>query len=281
MSLFGFFKPAEKFARRFKPLRDTVYDADAMFSGSAMSADLEALRPLAEAVGQESVELADLLWLEFVVFSKRQMADAALPLGLRALAIRKARGAMLPNELQEQHYTIGQTALQAEDYDTAIAHLRQSADWSAHESITLLPEQKLGIREEIGYALHEAGRFDEALAHNKILLADAMKAFGSDTDQRLSGVINNMAQNAYELGDLALAETCLNQRLALGQALQDQDIILDTLFQQGVLAHENWDSARARALFEQRLEIARASGDEDLTESAQATLDELDERGRA
>eukprot|EP01030_Chromulinospumella_sphaerica_P024437 gene24437-24516_t len=62
-----------------------------------MSADLEALRPLAEAVGQESAELADVLWLEFVVFSKRQMADAALPLGLRALAIRKARGAMLPH----------------------------------------------------------------------------------------------------------------------------------------------------------------------------------------
>jgi tetratricopeptide (TPR) repeat protein len=279
MALFGFATTAaEKFARRFTPLRDTVHDADAMFSGSAMSADLEALLPLAERAGAESAELADLLWLQFVVFAKRQRHDEGLPLGLRALAIRTARGGLSPTDRYAQHYAIGRSAVEAEEYDTAIAQLQQAADWSAHESSTLSAEQKFGIREEMGYALHEASRFAEALAHNRQLLADAQAAFGSATDQRLSGVINNLAQNAYELGDHAQAQTWLQQRLALGQALQDQDIILDTLFQQGVLAHEGGDSALARTLLEQRIAIARASGDQDLLEEAQATLDELDER---
>lgn len=280
MALFGLLpSPAEKFARRFTPLRDTVYDAEAMFSGSAMSQDLEALLPLAEKVGPESSELADLLWLQFVVYGKRQRDSEGLPLGLRALAIRSARGSLTPTDRYEQHYALGKSALQAEEYDTAVNHLQQAVEWSSHANANanarLSLEQKLGIREETGYALHEAGRYAEALAHNQQLLADAQIAFGTATDERLSGVINNLAQNAYELDDPLQANTYLQQRLTLGQALQDNDIILDTLFQQGVLAHEAGDETLARSLFEERIAIARATGDEDLLEDAQDRLDEL------
>ncbi len=270
--------PAEQFAQRFNPLRDTVYDASAMFSGSAMSADLASLRPLAESLGSESSQLAQLLWLQFIVYSKRQMDDEGLPLGLRALAIRTALSDLTPSDRYEQHYAIGESALQSEEYDTAIEHLRQSAHWADHEGASLSAEQKLGIREEIGYALHEAGRFGEALSHNQRLLADARMAFDSETDARLSGLINNLAQNAYELGDPTQARHYLQQRLALGQALKDDGIVLDTLFQQGVLAHETGDSALARTLFQQRVAMAYASGDGDLLEETQATLAELTER---
>lgn len=270
--------PAQQFAQRFNPLRDTVYDEGAMFSGSAMSADLAALRPLAEGLGAESPELAELLWLQFVVYSKRQMDDEGLPLGLRALAIRAALGQLTPTDRYQQHYAIGESALQSEEYDTAIEHLRQSAQWADQDGAVLSPEQKLGIREEIGYALHEAGRFAEALAHNQQLLSDAQSAFGSDKDVRLSGLINNLAQNAYELGDHTQARQYLAQRLALGQALHDDGIVLDTLFQQGVLAHEGGDSALARSLFQQRVAIAHASGDDDLLAETEATLAELTER---
>ena len=110
------------------------------------------------------------------------------------------------------------------------------------------------------------------------MLADARQVFGSDTDQRLAGLVNNLAQNAYELGDPTQAQHYLQQRLALGQALKDDGIVLDTLFQQGVLAHETGDSALAHSLLQQRVAIARASGDEDLLEEAEATLAELSER---
>lgn len=278
MALFTFGSPAQRFAKKFNPLRDTVYDAGGMFSGSRMSADLEALLPLAEAVGADSAEMADLLWLQFVVFRKRQLHTEGLPLGLRALAIRDASGGLTTTERYEQHYALGESALEAEDYDSAVEHLRHSAHWAAHEGVALSTDQKLGMREEIGYALHEAGRFAEALAHNQQLLADARSAFGSDTDVRLSGLINNLAQNAYELDDTAQAQHYLQQRLALGQALKDDDIVLDTLFQQGVLAHEAGQPGEARALFQQRVDIARAKGDEDLLEDALATLAEFEER---
>lgn len=274
----AFTDSAQEFARRFNQLLDTVYDADAMFSGSAMSADLAALRPLAESLGAESPELAQLLWLQFVVYSKRQMDDEGLPLGLRALAIRSVLGDLTTAERCQKHYAIGESALQSEEYDTAIEHLRQSAHWADQEGATLSADQKLGIREEIGYALHEASRFAEALAHNQQLLADAQRVFGSDTDQRLAGLVNNLAQNAYELGEHAQAQGYLQQRLVLGQALKDDGIVLDTLFQQGVLAHETGDSALARSLLTQRVAIARASGDQDLLDEAEATLAELAER---
>lgn len=278
MAFFPFTSPAQRFAKKFNPLRDTVYDAGGMFSGSRMSADLAALEPLAEALGAGSAEMADWLWLQFVVFRKRQQHAEGLPLGLRALAIRAARGGHTPTERYEQHYALGESALEAEDYDSAVEHLQQSAHWAAHEGATLGTEQKLGIREEIGYALHEAGRFAEALAHNRQLLADAQSAFGSGTDKRLSGLINNLAQNAYELGEQAQALAWLQQRLALGQALQDTDVVLDTLFQLGVLAHEAGQPAEARALFQQRVDIARAQDDEDLLDDALATLAEFEER---
>lgn len=278
MAFFSFGTPAKRFAKKFNRLRSTVYDASSMFSGSRMSADLAALQPLAEAVGADSDEMADLLWLQFVVFHKRQQDSEGLPLGLRALAMRAAKGGLTPTERYEQHYALGESALEAEDYDTAIEHLQQSAHWAAHEGATLGTEQKLGIREEIGYALHEAGRFAEALAHNRQLLTDAQAAFGFGTDKRLSGVINNLAQNAYELGKHAEAKTWLQQRLALGKALEDTDIVLDALFQLGVLAHETRRTAEARAFFQQRVDIARAKDDEYLLESAQATLAEFEER---
>lgn len=280
MAFFSFGTPAKRFAKKFNRLRRTVYDAKSMFSGSRMSADLAALQPLAEAVGADSDEMADLLWLQFVVFHKRQQDTEGLPLGLRALAMRAAKGGLTPTERYEQHYAIGESALEAKDYDTAIEHLQQSAHWAAHEGVTMSTEQKLGMREEIGYALHEAGRFAEALAHNRQLLADAQAAFGFGSDRRMSGVINNLAQNAYKLGKHAEATTWLQQRLALGQALEDTDIVLDALFQLGVIAHEKRRTAEARAFFQQRVDIARAQDDEYLLEGALATLAEFEERNQ-
>jgi hypothetical protein len=60
--------------------------------------------------------------------------------------------------------------------------------------------------------------------------------------------------------------------------LQDSDIELDTLFQLGVLAHEAGQPTEARALFQQRVDIARAKDDEDLLDDALATLAEFEER---
>jgi tetratricopeptide (TPR) repeat protein len=278
MAFFSFGTPAQRFAKKFNRLRGTVYDASGTFKGPRMSAGLTALQPLAEAVGADSDEMADLLWLQFVVFRKRQQDTEGLPLGLRALAMRAAKSKLTPNERYEQHYAIGESALEAKEYDTAVEHLQQSAHWAAHEGVALSVEQKLAMREEIGYALHEAGRFAEALAHNRQLLTDAQAAFGFGTDKRMSGVINNLAQNALELGKHAEAKTWLQQRLALGKALEDTDIVLDVLFQLGVLAHKTRRTPEARAFFQQRVDIARAKDDEYLLESAVATLAEFEAR---
>ena len=78
----------------------------------------------------------------------------------------------------------------------------------------------------------------------------------------------------------AEATTWLQQRLALGQALEDADIVFDTLFQLGVIAHEKRRPTEARAFFQQRVDIARAQDDEYLLEGALATLAEFEERNQ-
>lgn len=278
--LFRFSQSAQlRFDERFVPLQRTVFDANAVFSGSIMSADLQALRPLALRIGETSRAMGDLLWLEFLVLHKREQDSVGLPLGLRALEILDKHGTPSVKESFERHYTIGQSALAAEDYSTAIAHLRQAATQAELPDGPLLdPSQRLSIQEDIGFALHEDGLAAEALTLNRNLLAAAQTEFGPGPDARLAGVLNNLAQNAYVLGDTSTAQTYLKQRLRLGLALHNDDISDNTLFQLGVLAHEAGDNAQAREYFEHRIALARASDDEDRLEIALNTQAEFEQR---
>jgi tetratricopeptide (TPR) repeat protein len=267
-----------RFQERFAPLRNTVLDADAVFSGSAMSDNLRALHPLALQVGPTSRAMGDLLWLEFVVLNKRQMASEALPLGLRALEILDRHDPSVQDSF-DRHYALGQSATAADEHATAILHLRRAAsDADEPDGPPLNPSQRLGLQEDIAFSLHEEGRFEEALALNMTLLADARAAFGPGPDARLAGVLSNIAQNAYELGDMLTARNHLEQRLELGLSLLLEDITDDTLFQLCVLSHEAGDNTQAQEHVEHLMALAQASQDDDRIERARHVVAEFEQR---
>lgn len=266
------------FRQAFEPLRATVYAEGTTFSGSQMSADLQALEPLAQRIGPESAEMAELLWLQCEVWRRRGgFTHEALQAGSRSLALDLAASRLDPAEQLMRHYWLGSVAEEAEDWTAALHHLQaaqtlidaghaQPGQWGT--------AQKLGVRERMGYVLHESGHYAEALAHNQRLLQDAQTALGA-SNPAFHNVLNNLAQNAYELKDFALAAQYLQERLRIAQTAQDTATAFDSLFQLGVLTAEQGRFEQARHFFEQRLALADTAGDASMRQQALQDLQHL------
>ena len=264
------------FRQAFDPLRATVYAEGTFFSGSQMSADLQALEPLAQRIGPASAEMAELRWLQCEVWRRRGgFEEEALQAGQQALAIDLATGGLEPAEQLMRHYRLGVIAEDSANWNIALHHLNAThALLQASHANTWTPTQQLCLRERIGYALHEAGHYAEALAHNQQLLQDAKQTAELDA-YALRTLLNNLAQNAYELKDTHLAAQYLQERLRIVQAAQDTELACDSLFQLGVLACEQGQFEQAHQFFEQRLALAETANDDALRQQAQQDLQRL------
>jgi tetratricopeptide (TPR) repeat protein len=135
----------------------------------------------------------------------------------------------------------------------------------------------LETRRKRGYLLHELGRHEEARSFNRRLLADAEAQLGHD-DAWLPPLLVNLAQNSYELEDLADAEACLCRTLDIGNRHHDSWAIDQALFQLGVLSHEQGRDDVARCYFEQRQEHAQSTGNKRLIAAAEESLAEWKQR---
>ena len=144
---------------------------------------------------------------------------------------------LAPATQLERLYWLGVTAEAAGQWETALTHLRaaqQLIEAGQGRPDVWTPSRKLGLRERIGYALHEAGHYIQALTHNQQLLQDARQTLGAD-NPHLRSVLNNLAQNAYDLRDLPQAEQWLHERLRVASlphnAAAEAGTAFDTLFQ--------------------------------------------------
>ncbi len=271
--------PHSTFAERFTPLRTTLLDPEGIFSGSQMHTDLTALIPLAQARGENSVELAQLYAALALLQGKRDKWEDQRSYGLKALAIQEHNPALAPDEVLALHYSLSMGAAELELTEQVIEHLRAA--------IALIPQdhsldvrQQFGLRQELGFWLHMNGDYAAALAHNQQLLADAEATFGAD-EAELTGMLTNLAQNAYELKNMAQSEAYLQRVVSLSRQHDKLDIELDGLFQLGVLAHEQGDNAQALRYFQQRVELARTADDDYLLERAEEDLAEFHQRAKA
>ena len=136
--------------------------------------------------------------------------------------------------------------------------------------------QMLGVYEDEGYILHEQGKFREAQQVNARLLPFArerLKALGMP--ERLRGVLANIAQNSYSLGELAQAQTYLQERLQIAITASDDATIYDCYFQLMVLAHEQNQADKARdwlSLYQQRAEKQKDTAQLERVKALQAQL---------
>ena len=209
-----------------------------------------------------------------LVQAKREDYEDALEMGTKSLEIQ-VRTAPLPGAFLLRHLMV--TSAEALHLnEEAVGHLKLLIPLADHEP-SLSSRQRLGLKQHLGYLLHELERFDEACEVNLAMLEEAERLMG-DGDAALTGVLANLAQNHYSLGMPDEAEAFLRRRLALADAHGKADIAIDSVFQLAVLAFEAHRFAASRQLFEERLARARKTGDAALIEGAELDLAEHEQR---
>lgn len=265
----------QTFAERFKALDDIVGDEEAMFSGSQMSDDIAKLIPLAQEIGEESEEMADILFLDAQVWRKRGEHELAYGAGSVSMRINTQLDRLKLADICNRSYFLGEDAVQIEDYESAVLQF-ELANRIVEEGVSELdPAQSVLVRSRYGFALHETGQFEDAIALNTQLITYIKKADNATDEDGIAllQVYNNLAQNYYEIGDFDNAKASLKERLALAQHHKDDAFIVDSFFQLGVISHEQNQPDQAEHYLTNMLNAATESGDEEQIELAQGYMD--------
>ncbi|WP_370682299.1 hypothetical protein [Comamonas sp. GB3 AK4-5] len=286
------------FEAGFAPLYGTVFTEGGNFSGSAMSAKLQALEPLLQRPGTAARDVFRLYYTQASVYGRRGMPEQA------AQAARAALAAM-PKASSEPQLAYAQFFLRyssirwladSQQFDAAlqlvhafqaeyplprIARLPAAMRWDPRSTPAQALDypsqlQLLGIYEDEGYVLHEQGKYREAQQANARLLVVArerLQALGMP--ERLRGVLTNLAQNCYELGELEQAGRYLQERLNIALRAQGHATVYDSYFQLMVLSHEQGQSSQARRWLQAYEQHALSQKDSEQQARAKALQAEL------
>ena len=291
---------ATGFEARFAPLYATVFTEGASFSGKAMSADLQALEPLVKKSGVAASDVFRLFYTEASVYGRRGMPAEAAQAAQAALV---AMPQVSDPQWAYAHFFLRYSSIRwladSEQYEAALKLVRSFQSQYPLPQIERLPVemrwddshpipqardfpsqlQILGVYEDEGYVLHEQGKYREARLANERLLPvsrQRLKALGKM--ERMRGLLTNIAQNCYELGEFDQARTYLQERLQIALNVQDHTTVYDCYFQLMVLAHEQKQAEQARQWLTRYEQYALAQNDSQQQARAKELLAELGQR---
>ena len=291
---------ATGFEARFAPLYATVFTEGASFSGKAMSADLQALEPLVKKSGVAASDVFRLFYTEASVYGRRGMPAEAAQAAQAALV---AMPQVSDPQWAYAHFFLRYSSIRwladSEQYEAALKLVRSFQSQYPLPQIERLPVemrwddshpipqardfpsqlQILGVYEDEGYVLHEQGKYREARLANERLLPvsrQRLKALGKM--ERMRGLLTNIAQNCYELGEFDQARTYLQERLQIALNVQDHTTVYDCYFQLMVLAHEQKQIQQARQWLTRYEQYALAQNDSQQQARAKELLAELGQR---
>lgn len=265
---------------RLSALRSTLHDAGATFSAAWMLEQLHELEPgLTQASPVTRCQWHTSLQL---LHSKRGDWDALVEHGEAALALDESTSCLSPYERVHVLDMLQKTYTEQGETERAIATVRMAMDAAPAAGLSI--SQRLGMQQQLGYLLHEAGQVRQALEQNLKTRDEGIAYFG-DSDPRLVPLLINIAQNHYELGDRLATRAVLDATLRLIKRSPASDyladnpqFLVDILFQLGVLCFEDGRSDEAQQFFLESLTAARRSGDAYLIEQAEERVQELQKR---
>jgi tetratricopeptide (TPR) repeat protein len=261
--------------RQVATLKVLVYDPAARFSASVILAQLRDLAMFAKARTDSAADLRDATLMIANIekkVGKDTDARAAYEQGLTI----DATPPLSAHRAAVDHWHLAELLSDAKEYPASAKHYRIATE-RAEGVPTLTEDQRLGIRQQLGFVLHEANRFSEALETNLPLLSDGEKLHGRDSDL-LRGLITNIAQNLHALGRKAEAEPYLVRAIALAKASGKVWNEQNLLFQRGVLAFELGRSDDARRLMRERIDLVVKNNRKDLIESAREDFAILEDK---
>jgi tetratricopeptide (TPR) repeat protein len=259
---------------RVEAMRAKVYDRNAVFSRSQVLSELYALAKDAEA-RKISDAHRDTLLMIGLVESKGGDAKAVIMALEQALEI-KGTTPLSSERLARSHHLLAEHLQIREAYAAAAIHYRQAMRHMA-DTPAFNEDQRLGTGQELGYVLHEAKNYQEALDNNLQVLTGGERIHGA-TNPLLRTVITNIAQNLHALGRKPEAEPYLVRALAMtraeGKVWNEQDL----LFQIGVLAFETGRSDEARRYMRERIDVIKKNDRKDLLANANEDLRILEDK---
>jgi tetratricopeptide (TPR) repeat protein len=258
---------------RVSELRALVRNQGATYDAEAVIAELHGLISSARGRSDARDDLRQLLILAGIAQYSRGDRAAARALLIDGLSM-DAGPAADPDEVARDHYFLAGVASELKSFQTAAEHYAKAAE-HAVSSRKLDDNQRLGIRERQAFALHEAGRFQEALEVNRALLAQGERLFGAE-DHRLGTALVNTAQNLYALKRLAEAESYLERALHMAAARGETEREQDLLYQLAVVTGEQGRLDDARRYLADRVERLQPAGPSKLLEGARRTLEHFD-----
>jgi tetratricopeptide (TPR) repeat protein len=260
---------------RVEALKAEIYDPDTIFSRSQKLAELRTLVEHAKSRADASDALRDSLLMIGLVESKGGETENVVKACREAFAVEGA--SPLPAERSARaHHMFADHLKDLGEYAEAAMHYRLGI-----ESMKLAPvfteDQRLGSGQDLGYVLHEAGKYQEALDNNIEVLSGGERLHGQD-NPLLRSVVTNIAQNLHSLGRKSEAEPYLRRALAMARAAGEVWHEQDLLFQLGVLAYETGDNDAARRHMKERIDVIKKHDRSDLLDSATEDLKILEEK---
>jgi tetratricopeptide (TPR) repeat protein len=250
---------------RVAALKTEIYDPNALFSRSQKLSELRILVDYAKAQGNVADALRDSLLMIGLIESKGGETKDVVAACREAFAVEGA--SPLPDERSARaHHMCADHLKDLEEYEDAATHYRLGI-----QSMKLAPvfteDQRLGSGQDLGYVLHEAGKYQDALDNNLEVLSGGEKLHGQD-NPLLRSVVTNIAQNLHSLGRKSEAEPYLKRALAMARAAGEVWHEQDLLFQLGVLAHETGDNNAARRHMNERINVIKEHDRKDLLDDA-------------
>lgn len=263
---------------RLREMRELVLDPKRVFSISRTLAELDEIEPRIAGTGPDSPERGELNYLRGFIHYRAKRPEQSIPPSLEAIRIEEAAPFLPAPERLKFVYNVATQAEGLGRWPLAIEHFRKALALFPTDP-TATEDQRLGTMERLAFCLHEARRPAEAKTVNEQVLAGAERIHGTESEKLLT-VLNNLAQNAYDLGDKEAARPLLERRLAIALKRGVDEKAEDSLFQLGVLAFETGRRGEAEALMKRRLAMAEASRDRSRIAAAKRDLDELYDRLR-
>lgn len=266
---------AEGVGERLLALQATLLDPAQQFSVGSVLTQLDALQA---DTAPDTAERGRAEYLRGLVLWKAERFQEAIEQDRAALLVDGEHPFLTGSERLHLNFNLAQMEEEAEEYGPAAEAYRRAlglvgADPAVDEA------QRLSLQEALAFCLHEAGQPGEARQLNEATLAAEAKLAGPDSI-KLAVVLNNLAQNQYELKDLGGARATLQRLLAIATRAKDGARTDSALFQLSVLAFETGQVSEARDLMTRRVQLAQAAHDRRRAAKAQGDLDVLEQKVR-
>lgn len=280
------------FTKKFTALHEAVFTEGGFFSLSKTLEELEALEPVVKRIGLQSEQMAQFLYLKSVVLRRGGYDDEAWQPAEQSILLDETAGRLDATERTMRWYYASQSAENSGEYTAAKRLLNRAIQIIDTQPIKKSLYVQYIIKRRLGYLLHEEKKYTQAKNYNTALLKTVRdvqtKNPKLDFSREVMHLLNNLAQNSFELKEFDVAETHLQERLRIakaGDTHQDDaeleelygtefyEIEIDSLFQLAVLMHEQNKEQQAEQYLREMKNLAIKHNDEYEIESAQERIE--------